>query len=74
MPSKYPTCTPEEVCRALKTAGFSLTKQKGSHAKFTNGTKIVIVPMHHKDLKVGTLKSILEQADISVELLIEYLK
>ena len=74
MPSKYPTCTPEEMCRALKKAGFWLEKQKGSHAKFTNGVRIVIVPIHHKDLKVGTLKSILEQAGFSVDMLMDYLK
>ena len=67
MPSKYPVCTPAEVCKALKKAGFVLVGQRGSHAKYTKGTKIVIVPMHHKDLKTGTLKGILEQAAMSVE-------
>ena len=60
--------------QALKKAGFWLEKQKGSHAKYVNGVRIVIVPIHHKDLKIGTLKSILEQANINLDQFIEYLK
>lgn len=67
VPSKYPVCTPDEVCRALKKAGFSLVKQTGSHAKYSNGIRIVIVPIHNKDLKTGTLKSILVQSNIPLE-------
>ena len=67
MPTKYPICTPAEVHGALKRAGFWDVKQTGSHAKMTDGVHIVIVPMHNKDLKVGTLKGILEQAGMSVE-------
>ena len=39
----------------------------------TNGNRTVIVPMHNKDLKIGTLKGILEQASMSVDELKEYL-
>ncbi len=73
MPSKYPTCTPNEVCKVLKKAGFSLVKQTGSHAKYSNGYRIVIVPMHNKDLKTGTIKSILEQSNIPLEVFLELL-
>ena len=73
MPSKYPICTPDEVCRVLKKAGFSLVKQTGSHAKFSNGIRIVIVPIHNKDLKTGTLKSILEQSNIPLDVFFELL-
>ena len=73
MPSKYPTCTPGEVCKVLKKAGFSLVKQTGSHAKYSNGIRTVIVPIHNKDLKTGTLKSILEQSDMPLEVFLDLL-
>ena len=74
MPSKYPTCTPDDVCKALKCAGFSFIKQRGSHAKYSKDSRIVIVPMHDKDLKTGTLKGILEQSGMTVDEFIGYLK
>lgn len=42
--------------------------QKGSHAKYKNynSNKVCIIPMH-SEIARGTLKSILEQADISIE-------
>lgn len=73
MPPKYPTCTPNEVCRVLKKAGFLLIKQTGSHAKYSNGSRIVIVPMHNKDLKTGTLKAILEQSNMPLDKFLELL-
>ena len=75
MPSKYPTCKPDEVRKALERAGFQKIKQTGSHLKMSNGIKTVIVPMHqNKDLKTGTLKGILEQAGMSVDDFLAYLK
>ena len=52
--------------------GFEKCSQKGSHAKYINYQtgKIFIIPMHSEIAK-GTLKSILEQADIELE---EFLK
>ena len=44
-----------------------MVSQKGSHRKYFNGTHVVIVPVHKRDLKTGTLKGILEQAGMTVE-------
>lgn len=73
MPSKYPTCTSDEVVKVLNKMGFVTVSQKGSHKKLSNGKQKVIVPMHSKDLKKGTLKSILEQGNISLERFLSYL-
>lgn len=72
MPSKYPTCTSEEVAKVLKQLGFVTISQKGSHKKMSNGRHKVIVPMHKKDLKKGTLKGILEQGGVSLEEFMQY--
>lgn len=69
MGSKYPVLPPKDVIKALHKLGFSKVSQKGSHAKFRNESdpiRTVIIPMH-SELAKGTLKSILEQADISLD-------
>jgi predicted RNA binding protein YcfA (HicA-like mRNA interferase family) len=59
-----------EVKRRLEQAGFQEVSSKGSHVKFARfteqGTWIAIVP-RHREVSVGTLRSILRQAGISVE-------
>ena len=59
-----------EVKRRLEAIGFIVTTQKGSHVKFvrTSGGNVVtaIVPKHDQ-IAVGTLRSILRQAQVTVE-------
>ena len=66
MPSKYPIVSPKEVIKVLSLKGFVEVSQKGSHKKFSDGLHVVIIPMHD-ELARGTLKSILNQADISLD-------
>lgn len=50
--------------------GFEIVRQRGSHVlikKETPNGKIGTVVPQHKELKIGTLKAILEQAKISEE-------
>jgi len=49
--------------------GYEVARQKGSHARLLcKGRMPVTVPMHKgKALKRGTLRSILREAEISVE-------
>jgi predicted RNA binding protein YcfA (HicA-like mRNA interferase family) len=53
------------LCRLLEEHGFTAVRQKGSHRvmqkKEKTGTTTVPVPMH-KDLKLGTLASIIRQS------------
>lgn len=65
MSSKYPVLRPNEIISALSKKGFVFKGQKGSHAKYSNGTRIAIIPMHSTVAK-GTLKSILIQAGIEL--------
>jgi predicted RNA binding protein YcfA (HicA-like mRNA interferase family) len=66
---RLPVCKPTDVIRALQRAGFFLDHSTGSHRFFRHPTRagLVTVPFHRKDLKRGTLKSIIEQAGFSVE-------
>lgn len=70
MTPKLPRLTAKELVKALKKHGFDEHHQTGSHLILKHFSKNcrVSVPMHSgKILKLGTLKSILEQAEISIE-------
>ena len=70
MGGKYPILRPSEVISALSKRGFTFKSRKGSHAKYTNGSRTAVIPMHDVVAR-GTLRSILIQADIELE---EFLK
>ena len=62
----------EEVCRALVRLGFDFQRQTGSHRHYAKGSLHPCVPMH-REIRPKTLKSILKQADIELELLLNNL-
>jgi predicted RNA binding protein YcfA (HicA-like mRNA interferase family) len=62
----------DEVGRALKRLGFQFVRQTGSHCHYTKDGLHPCVPMH-KTLKPKTLQSILKQANITLEQLLEEL-
>jgi len=68
---KLPTLNGKRVVRALGRAGFVVDRVVGSHylMAFPNdATRTVTVPVHSgRDLKPGTLRSIIRQAGFSVE-------
>ena len=69
MGDKYPVLKPREIIRKLESFGFEYKSQKGSHIKYIKEgfpVRIVIIPNHDTVAK-GTLKSILEKANISLD-------
>ena len=60
---------PKDVVRKLQKLGYQIDRQKGSHVIMYNSKnkKRAVVPMHTKELKKGTLRSILRGCDISVD-------
>ena len=65
----------KEVVKALQRAGFSVKRQKGSHIALRRDNPFaqVVVP-DHKSIDTGTLASILDGADLSVEDFIKLIK
>ena len=63
--TKPPQVSHERVVRALQRAGFYILRE-GGHIAMTDEKHIVIIPRHHV-IKPGTLKQILEAADITTE-------
>jgi len=64
---KLPVVKPQEVLKALEKAGFMRIRSKGSHVQLKKGNLLVTVPMHNRDLKTETLKSVLRQAKLTIE-------
>ncbi len=65
-----PIVRPRQLIRALERAGFSVHHIRGSHHYLRHPEKpsvLVTIPYHNRDLKRGTLRSILRQAGITPE-------
>lgn len=76
MSEKLPRVSAVEAVRALERAGFSFSRQSGSHRIYKNKEgKRVTVPYHSgKILHPKVLASILRDADLTVEEFKELLK
>ena len=64
---KSPAVKPRKVIKVLENIGFHKVRQKGSHLQMKRGNLLVTVPIHSGDINMGTLKSILRQAKLSIE-------
>lgn len=65
MPPSLPHISGAEAIRALQKLGFVIARQKGSHIILRRDSAGCVVP-NHKELKTGTLSSVLKQAGVSV--------
>ncbi|MBC8277912.1 MAG: type II toxin-antitoxin system HicA family toxin [FCB group bacterium] len=64
--------TPKSLIKILESHGFVFHRQRGSHLVFKHPQKpgkIVVVPSHKKDLRIGTLRGILRQAGLDTDVL-----
>lgn len=64
MPSPIPF---RLIVKVLESKGFFFISQTGSHAKYRksgNPTLNVIVPIHEKEVRYGTFRSILRQSKL----------
>ena len=64
---RLPVVKPKMVLRALKRNGFVVDHTTGSHYVLMKEKVRVVVPYHNRDLKPGTLASIIAQAGFTVE-------
>ena len=74
--SRMPRISSKEAIRALERLGFDQVRQTGSHVVMKQETEDgeigCVVPLH-RELKIGTLNSILKQAQLSIEEFIDSL-
>lgn len=66
MPPSLPHISGAEAIRALQKLGFVVARQKGSHVILRRGSSGCVVP-NHKEIKLGTLSSVLKQAGVSTD-------
>ncbi|MGZ8363481.1 MAG: type II toxin-antitoxin system HicA family toxin [Caulobacteraceae bacterium] len=61
--------TSREVIRRLEAAGWREVRQRGSHKQFRHPHRpgLVTVPHPERDLKTGTLKSIMRQSGVAMD-------
>lgn len=65
---------PKDAIKALRKLGFSVVHKKGSHFRLAHGDgRKTVAAVHSRPLSVGTLHSILKQAEITREELDEKL-
>lgn len=67
MPKPYPL---RIIIKVLESKGFFFISQTGSHAKYRkegNPTLTAIVPIHGKEIRYGTFRSILRQSKLKEE-------
>ena len=62
---------PRRIIKVLEKRGLIFISQKGSHVKYRkitkNETLTVIIPIHSKEIPIGTFKSILRQSKLTEE-------
>jgi len=71
--SKLPVVSGQDLCKALQKIGYSMDHQTGSHIILRNQDpphRRLTVP-NHKEISTGTLRSIVRQAGLTVEELID---
>lgn len=70
---KLPILTAKQVVKVLGKAGFIFIRQKGSHAMYVKDNLGITIPIHNKDLKRGTLKSIINQSGMTIDRFVKLL-
>lgn len=65
-----------QAIRALEKLGFEQVRQRGSHVilkkQTSDGAAGCVVPLH-RELAIGTLRGILKQAKVTVDMFVEAL-
>jgi predicted RNA binding protein YcfA (HicA-like mRNA interferase family) len=69
---ELPVVSGAEVIHALGNLGFRVVRQRGSHVMLRRSSDVCVVPLH-REVKRGTLRGILRQANIDVELFLSAL-
>ena len=76
MNERLPAVKPKELIKALEQKGWQLDRIRGSHHILIHPEqrRALPVPVHNRELKTGTLTSILRVAGVSREELTRLLK
>ncbi|MCW4010274.1 MAG: type II toxin-antitoxin system HicA family toxin [Candidatus Bathyarchaeota archaeon] len=73
MSEKLPTLSYRKLLKILNEANFKIVHQKGSHIFLTDGKRKVTV-QRHDVIQKGTLLAIIQQAGLTKEEFLRFLK
>jgi len=73
--TKLSQIKPIRIEKVLLKLGFTRRLGKGSHIVFRHQDgRRTVVPIHNRPVRIGTLRAILKQADMSIEEFLKLLK
>jgi predicted RNA binding protein YcfA (HicA-like mRNA interferase family) len=68
MPSPLPVLSGREVVRVFESFGWRVARQRGSHIIMTKAGEIASLSIpNHKEVARGTLRSLLRDANLTVD-------
>ena len=76
MSARFPVITPQQLIKALRRIGFEIDHQRGSHVVLRHllDHRMVVIPMHGRDIPKGTLKGMLKDIGLDTDELLSILK
>jgi len=73
--TKLPQIKPKKIEKVLGKLGFIPRPGKGSHVVFKHPDgRRTVIPIHNRPIRIGTLRAILRQIELSIENFLELLK
>ena len=63
---KLPSLSGKEAIDVFMRLGFRIARQKGSHVVLRKENVGCVIPLH-KELAIGTLRSAIKQANLTIE-------
>lgn len=69
---ELPVVSGAEIIRTLESLGFRVVRQRGSHVMLRRNSDVCVLPLH-REVKRGTLRGILRQANVDIELFLSAL-
>ena len=63
---ELPRISGNQAIKIFESLNFIVVRQKGSHVVLRRGNRGCVIPVH-KELAVGTLRSAIKQANISID-------
>ena len=77
MSPRLPVVSGRQVIRVLERIGYQIVRQKGSHIRLRDENDPVHLPItvpDHRTLKLGLLRQILRDANLTVDEFVDLLK
>jgi predicted RNA binding protein YcfA (HicA-like mRNA interferase family) len=63
---ELPVVSGAELVRVLEKLGFRVVRQRGSHVMLRRNSDVCVVPLH-REVKRGTLRGVIRQANVDAD-------